>query len=173
MNVKQGWASRRNRMLVGALAWMLVHSAWAAETLTKATDLTQDGAWVRQQQGVLVLMFSRQDCRYCEVVRRDYLIPLQHDARYREQVRIRQIDQDSAEPLRDFAGQMTRHDDYARLRRVRMVPVVLFVDEQGKSLTSPLVGLRLPDFYQSYLEDALNTALKARSATNPPAASVR
>lgn len=161
---------------IGLVVSLGANPAGAATALTKATDLAEEGDWVRQQRSVLVLMFSRQDCRYCEIVRRDYLLPLQQDARYRDRVRIRQIDQDSSAFLKDFAGQPTQHDAFARMKRVRMVPVVMFVNDQGQSLSSPLIGLPLPDFYQSYLEDGLNNALnalKAQRETSPPAGSGR
>jgi hypothetical protein len=41
------------------------------------------------------------------------------------------------------------------------VPVVAFYGPDGRQLADPIVGARLPDFYQSYLEEAVEEAAKA------------
>jgi hypothetical protein len=38
------------------------------------------------------------------------------------------------------------------------VPVVAFYGPTGQRLADPIVGARLPDFYQSYLEEAIEHA---------------
>ena len=50
--------------------------------------------------------------------------------------------------------------------KIKLVPVVAFYGPNGQRLADPIVGARLPDFYQSYLETAVEqsiTALKAKS----------
>ena len=112
----------------------------------------------------MIVIFSRPDCKYCEAVKRDYLKPLISDPRYRGVV-IRQVDQDSAAPLIDFRGELTTHARFASAEKVKLVPVVAFYGPDGKRLVEPIVGARLADFYQTYLEDSIEkstAALKAR-----------
>ena len=40
------------------------------------------------------------------------------------------------------------------------MPVVAFYGPDGKQLAEPIVGVRLPDFYQSYLDDGVEAASK-------------
>ena len=55
---------------------------------------------------------------------------------------------------------------FATGEKIKLVPVVAFYGPNGQRLADPIVGARLPDFYQSYLETAVEqsiTALKAKS----------
>ncbi|MPN42759.1 hypothetical protein SDC9_190316 [bioreactor metagenome] len=46
------------------------------------------------------------------------------------------------------------------LEKVKLVPVVAFYGPDGRQLAEPIVGARLPDFYQSYLDDGIDNARK-------------
>ena len=139
----------------------------AASDLPAALDLRAEAARSAQAGHPLLVIFSRADCRYCETVKRDYLKPLAGDPRYAKLV-IRQVNQDSDAPLTDFRGEKTSHARFAGAQKVKLVPVVAFYDPQGRQLAEPIVGARLPDFYQSYLEEAI-----VRSAAALGAAQVR
>jgi thioredoxin-related protein len=127
----------------------------AAEDLPVATDLRAAAAAAATSGAPLVLMFSRNDCKYCIGVRRDYLKPLAASPAWRDRAVLRQINQDSDAPLVDFRGQPTTHARFAASEKVKLVPVVAFYGPGGHRLADPIVGARLPDFYQSYLEEAI------------------
>lgn len=124
-------------------------------TLPAASDLRAASDQAAQSGAPLVLMFSRKDCKYCETVRRQYLIPLAEKSSWRTRVVVRQIDQDSEAPLIDFDGKLTTHASFAKSEKIRLVPVVAFYGPDGKRLADAIVGALLPDFYPSYLADAL------------------
>jgi hypothetical protein len=71
---------------------------------------------------------------------------------------VRQINRDSDAPLVDFRGQATTHARFAAAAKVRRAPVVAFHGPTGQALADPIVGARLPDFYQSYLEEAIEAS---------------
>ena len=71
---------------------------------------------------------------------------------------IREIGQDRDTPLTDFQGQPTTHAAFAAREKIKLVPVVAFYGPNGRKLAEPIVGARLPDFYQSYLDDAIDQA---------------
>lgn len=147
-------------LLAGALAQA------AGNDLPAATDLRAEAAQAAQQGGPLVVLYSRGDCKYCETVKRDYLKPLATQPRYRDRVVVRQINQDGDQALLDFRGDKTTHARFATGEKIKLVPVVAFYGPNGQRLADPIVGARLPDFYQSYLETAVEqsiTALKAKS----------
>jgi thioredoxin-related protein len=149
------------RRLNHALPLLLAIAAGAAgagpNDLPAAVDLRREAARSTQAGHPLVIIFSRADCRYCETVKRDYLKPLAADPRYAQLV-IRQVNQDSNAALGDFRGEKTSHARFAGAQKVKLVPVVAFYDAQGRQLAEPIVGARLPDFYQSYLESAIAKA---------------
>ncbi|WP_303785728.1 thioredoxin fold domain-containing protein [Azovibrio restrictus] len=157
---------KRRRLLAGGLAGLVLGPILACpplasaapprrdEPLLPARDLQAEAREAARSGFPLVLMFSRQDCPYCITVRRDYLAPLNRIPRFRE-VLVRQIDQDKETPLTDFQGRPTTHAAFAAREKVRLVPVVGFYGPEGQQLSEAIIGARLPDFYQSYLEAAL------------------
>lgn len=126
-----------------------------------ASDLRSEVGLASKQGGPLVIIYSRRDCKYCETVKRDYLKPLANNPRYRDRVVIRQINQDSDAILIDFQGNPTTHARFTASEKIKLVPVVAFYGPNGLTWAEPIVGARLPDFYQSYLEDSLDRAIGA------------
>ena len=146
------------RFLALFLAALLAAPAGAVEDLPAAHDLRDEATRAGALGAPLVLMFSRKDCKYCIAVRRDYLKPLAASAQWRNRVVVRQINQDSDAPLIDFRGQKTTHARFAAAEKVKLVPVVAFYGPAGQTLADPIIGARLPDFYQSYLEEAIEAS---------------
>lgn len=130
-------------------------SAGAAHDLPTARDLAAEASAAARRGGPLIVIFSRPDCTYCEIVKRDYLLPLSQNPRYRDRVAVRQVNQDSAQVLHDWRGQRQTHAGFAAAEKVKLVPVVAFYGADGRRLADPIVGTRLPDFYASYLEAAI------------------
>lgn len=139
------------------LAW-LAPPAWSGTELPPASDLRREASQAARAGAPLILIYSRQDCKYCTTVKRDYLLPLAADRRFRDRVVIRQINQDGEQALRDFKGNTTSHARFAHGEKIKLVPVVAFLGPDGRQLAEPIVGARLPDFYMSYLEAAIEQA---------------
>ena len=129
--------------------------------LPPAVDLRNEADQAFRKGGPLIILFSRDDCKYCTTVKRDYLKPLVSDPRHRDRVLVRQINQDSAAALIDFRGEATTHGRFADREKIRLFPVVAFYGPEGKRLAGPIIGARLPDFYQSYLDDAIAQSVAA------------
>ncbi len=69
--------------------------------------------------------------------------------------------------LRDFDGNRITHGEFTRKHEVRKVPTVMVADAQGRLLAEPLIGLITPDFYNFYLERAIDEGrlqLRSRAA---------
>lgn len=144
---------------------LLALSAPAGSTeLPAAVNLRQEAAQASRHGAPLLIIFSRRDCKYCEIVKRDYLLPLTQNPRYRERVVVRQITQDSDAALTDFRGQPLSQAQFASAEKIGFVPVVAFYGPNGQRLAEPIVGARLADFYQGYLEEALETAKQTLAA---------
>jgi thioredoxin-related protein len=127
--------------------------------MTLSADLRNEVEMARKKGGPLVVIYSRRDCKYCETVKRDYLQPLANNPHYRDRIEIRQVNQDGDGALTDFQGNPTNHARLATSEKVKLVPVVAFYGPNGKQLADRIVGTRLPDFYPSYLEEALDRSI--------------
>ena len=145
----------------GAILACLMAPAWSATDLPAAADLQQEAAQAARNGAPLVIIYSRTDCKYCETVKRDYLKPLAADAKYHTKIVIRQVNQDGDQALKDFKGSATKHARFAASEKVKLVPVVAFYGPDGQQLADPIIGARLPDFYLSYLEAAIEQSSKA------------
>ncbi len=148
---------RRLAGLLGALILACAPlAALDASELLPAADLARDARQASQAGGPLIVLYSRDDCKFCKAVKRDFLQPLTDNPRYRDRIVVREVRQDGDnQALVDFKGQTTTHARLAASEKVKLVPVVAFYGPDGRKLADPIIGARLPDFYQSYLEDAI------------------
>lgn len=131
---------------------------------------------------LVVALFSRTDCPWCEALRRDQLVHLARDARAQGlQVVEFEISDDrpfkpraltaagtAAHPVERAAPQLApRTDtnlwganspsDLARHLGVRVVPTVVFLGPRGE-LAPRLVGYTSRDFYGAYLTQRIDEA---------------
>ncbi|MCF8198229.1 MAG: hypothetical protein K9J42_05655 [Sulfuritalea sp.] len=144
---------------VGAMVWLLagvVTTALGMEAnvLEQARDLAADGRLVAAKRMPLLILYSQDDCSWCEKLKREYLGPMSRDPAVK--VLIRELHMDHATPLIDFEGRRTTSADFSRRVKARFAPTVMFHGPDGASLAEPIVGFLLADFYGAYLERAIN-----------------
>ncbi|MCK6390441.1 MAG: hypothetical protein L6Q40_05370 [Azonexus sp.] len=148
--------------LLGALILACAPAAALdASGVPAAVDLRAEATAAARAGGPLIVIYSREDCKFCKLIKRHHLVPLASDPRYGPRVVIREIGQDKDNAaLRDFNGQPTTHADFAARQGIKLVPVVAFYGPGGRALMDPIVGTRLPDFYQSYLEEGIEQSAR-------------
>lgn len=130
----------------------------AESSLPAATDLRADARNAERSGFPLIVLVSLAGCPHCEVVRRSHLLPLlRGDAVPRKPI-IRQIEMNGRNLLRDFVGKEISHAEFAKNHGARIAPVVFFFNAKGESLTGPLIGAMIPDFYGAYFDAALSEA---------------
>ncbi len=98
----------------------------------------------------LVVMVSLDGCVFCRQARQSHLSPLQKAGTV-----IVQVDMRSAQPVLDFAGKLTTHDQLTRAWKVSITPTLLFFGPGGKEVADRMEGAYLPDFYGPYLEERI------------------
>lgn len=160
--------SRRFRLLLLILACSVGVACAQPRVppLQYADDFAALGKTAAANNMPIMLVFTRPGCPFCARAKKDHLEPLSASPGYGAQVVVREIEApNDLIPLRDFDGSMTTHGDFARQHSVTIVPTVIVVDGAGKPLTDAIVGLNVPDFYNLYLEQAIDAArlqLRAR-----------
>lgn len=106
----------------------------------------------------LVLLVSLPGCPFCELVRRNYLLPGQRDGSLQAwQLNI----SDRATPLTGFDGKATTAAAQVAAWKAGFTPTVLFLGPAGQDLAERLVGLASVDFYGAYLDERLAQARRA------------
>lgn len=148
---------RWGRLIV---TWAVFASAVPATAqLLPADNLAQAATEARTRRAPVLIAFMQQSCPYCAVARRDYLAPLQTDPKWRSRVLIREIDVDRSTAMRDFAGAMTTHREYARSLGIQRVPTLIIFDADGQRAAPPITGLLADDFYRLYIEQGIEAGL--------------
>lgn len=122
------------------------------------TSLPQAAYAAKIKGDPLVLLISLTGCVYCELVRRNYLLPAQREGSFQAwQLNVT----DKTTPLIGFDGKPTTAAQQAKAWKASFTPTVLFIGSQGQELAERLAGIAVPDFYGAYLEQRLATARKA------------
>jgi thioredoxin-related protein len=131
----------------------------SAGVLRFAEDLAATGREASERRAPIMIAFTEATCIYCDVAKRDYLVPMQNSAELRDKVIIVEIDVESRANLRDFEGRTVTRKEFSKRYKVQRVPTVVVVDESGQPLAAPIVGLLGDDFYRLYLQQAIEEGL--------------
>jgi thioredoxin-related protein len=108
-------------------------------------DLKAEAADARAagKQAVFV-MYTRDDCPYCERMKRDVLSLEAVQDYYRGQFAVLAIDVKGAVPITDFAGKGTTEKGFAAAQGVKFTPVIVFYDFEGKPVAQHKGEIRDP-----------------------------
>ena len=102
-----------------------------------------------QKKQPLVVMVSLDGCVFCHQARQSHLSPM-----HREGTAIVQVDMRNNQPVLDFAGKLTTHDELTRRWRVSITPTLLFFGPGGKRWPSAWKALTCPTFMALTLKSA-------------------
>lgn len=124
-------------------------------------DLRAVSAEAQRRGQPLVLMVSLPGCPWCELLRRNYLMPLRGEGLAAFEFMIGERNM----RLVDFQGQSTTPSAWSEAMKVRMTPTVLFFNAQGQEIAPRIEGVASADFIGSILEERIEAARKATQAT--------
>ncbi|MEY2993563.1 MAG: hypothetical protein RL357_498 [Pseudomonadota bacterium] len=112
-----------------------------------------------QDKGLpLVVMTTLRGCPYCDLVRENYLYPMNASG----QLVAVQIDiLDAGNEVEFFDGRKLWPREISRVWKNRVAPTVYFFNAQGREVAERLEGVAVPDFFGSYLEARVADGRKA------------
>ncbi|MEY3487974.1 MAG: hypothetical protein RL075_1979 [Pseudomonadota bacterium] len=125
-------------------------------SLPAAQSLPDELARAIKNRQPLIVMASLEGCVFCRQARQSHLSPM-----HKAGTVIVQVDLRSKQPVLDFAGQLTTHDQLTRQWKITITPTLLFFGPGGKEVAERMEGAYLPDFYGPYLEERLATGRKS------------
>ncbi len=173
----------RLKAWVGILAWATALPAFLPgfvaaaadaparmERLAEPVDLQQESRHMALHGMPMVVLYSQADCRYCDQVRA-HLLPMAREQATqpaeRQHALFRQVNLDSNAPLTDFSGRPTTQSAFSKAQAIRFTPTVVVYGPDGRTLGEPILGVRIPDFYSQYVEQAIGQAREALRAQRP------
>ncbi len=146
----------KRRALVAASLASSAVLAQSKETPLAQPDSLRRVAELAWAKGApLVLLSSLPGCPYCEVVRRNYLVPMRAEGTHAWQLNV----MDDKTPMLDFEGQRSTAAKHLTRIKARFTPTVLFVGSSpklmGQELVERLMGFGSADFYGAYLDERI------------------
>lgn len=134
-------------------------SAQAKDSLLRATDFSNTDS--HQNKHVYVVLVSRYDCSYCDLVREDFLLPLERQSNQAYPAQIRELKVDSDKLLVDFDGAQISPKKFAARYNASFTPTLLFLNQDGAQVHQKLVGISNKEFYGYYLDQAIEQSYRA------------
>lgn len=125
-----------------------------------ARDLQADERVSRQQGIPIMLLVTREDCGYCQLLKRVVIRPMIISGEYVDRVLIREVMIDAESTLVDFDGKTVSPFAVANRYNALLTPTVLLVGGDGRVLVDKLIGISNQDMYLWYLDNALADATR-------------
>lgn len=139
--------------------------AAAADDVVPVThDLAREAAVARRDNVPVVLVFAQEHCDYCERLDRDVLNPSYATGAFAGRVHIRRVMIDSFQSVRDFDGTMLDQDALRARFKAYVTPTVMLFDPNGKELAPRITGIENAEFYNAYLDIAIDNARERLNA---------
>jgi len=113
-----------------------------------------------QNQRVLTVLVARQDCPYCDKLKRQVLLPDLKSGQFDNQWLLGEFRIDEGESVIDFTGKRVPAPALAKQWRAELTPTVLFLNRRGEEIAPRITGLKLVDFYDDYLQRSLTQGLE-------------
>ena len=123
--------------------------------LPKADDLSTLAVSVIKQRLPILLMYSAEDCEYCERLEEDLIRPMLRSGELSKRVIFRKVMVDSMGTIKDFKGHEVEPDVFAYGKGVQVTPTLQFVDENGEELVPKIIGYQSVDLFSAYLDQAI------------------
>ena len=141
-------------------AWSASGEPEGAEAvqIPQLTDLSADSGEAAQRHLPILVLFSAEHCGYCEALKRDFLKPAIYSGNYKNRILFREVELVPGKSVRDFDGSEVNVYDLSDRYHVKVTPTLVFIDHNGRQMADKMVGLGTPDFYGSYLDEAIQTA---------------
>ena len=106
----------------------------------------------------VLLLFTAEDCDYCDALRSFYLEPMIRSGKYASSILFRQLYIEDYRYLRDKNGQLMGGDQVALKYDVDVTPTILFLDADGNELAERIVGLSGADYFDKLLNTHISLA---------------
>jgi len=138
----------------------------AANELQTVNDLRELKQQVETSNLPVLLLFSAEDCGYCDAVRDNYLLPMIKTGDYSSKILFRQIHIDEYHYLRNEKGELISAEAVALKYDIEVTPSILFINAQGNELSERIIGINSVDYFDELLSTHISQANRAMAEAN-------
>ena len=112
----------------------------------------------------LLVLYTADDCNYCERLKREVLEPLFGHEQAKPLAVVREVDINTGGKMTDFDGELIRSRLFKKRYQIFATPTLLILDSSGRLLARPLVGYNSKNEYIPQLESLLEESGRAEHA---------
>lgn len=155
-----GWHKWLCLVLLLNVASVAVATEASIPTVKDMRNLKQQA---KQENVPVLLLFSSEDCEFCEAIRQNYLLPMMRSSEYHDAILFRQLYMDEFSLMRNEQGKLVGGDQLALQFAVSVSPTILFVDANGQEVAERIVGLSGADYFDKTLQLHISQATRSMS----------
>ncbi len=133
--------------------------------LKEVSDLKSTSRGDSNVRQPLLLVFTADDCPYCEQLAEEILLPMMRSGEYDQRVEICALNLDGG-LIRDFSGRRIEPWEFAQRYNISVTPTMVLLNSRGELLHKPLVGVRTLDYYEDRIAEAIDRANQRMSSTS-------
>lgn len=122
---------------------------------TSTEDLSAEARQAQLDGNPVMLLFSANNCIYCERLRNELLDPMARSGKLSSTVHLAEINIDQGGKISDFDGEPVRNRIFVNRYNVFATPTVLLVDYRGQALAQPIIGFNDVSNYRPLLDQAI------------------
>lgn len=143
--------------MLGAWAWAspLAFANASPARVPQALDLASDGLLAQENGVPIMLVFTREECDFCELLKSAVVQPMILSGEYEDRAIIREVMIDKGPDLVDFEGRTVSPFSVANDFDALLTPTVVFVGPGGREVGKRLIGINNVDMYLWYLDKSL------------------
>ncbi len=125
------------------------------------TDLAQASRLANAAGQPLVLMVSLPGCPWCELLRRNYFLPMQSEGLVVYEFMINE----RTRTLQDFQEKRSTPSSLSAFLKITTTPTVLFFDAKGNEIASRIEGVASADFIGAVIDERLTISRERLKTT--------
>ncbi len=153
--------SLKNKGLLFFVLFFVWHLVIADTKLLPVDDLRVLKQQAKSRNLPILVLFSAEDCDYCQVLKKNYLLPMIKSGKYDTTIIFRELFIEDYEYIRNEKGDVIAADSLALQYDVEVTPTMLFIDADWHELTARIIGITNADYFGNRLN---NSILQAKAA---------
>lgn len=148
------------------LSGILANTAAAEPRINSDRDMFANQQLASDKQIPVMLMFSAEECPYCEILESEVLRPMLISGDYGHKVLIRRFMIDDGGNIRDFDGKMIDNYEFVSRYNIFVTPTLVFLDANGQELAERIIGVNTLELFAGRVDDAILASLNSLRGTN-------
>lgn len=135
-------------------------NALSVEDLYPATNLYKSALTSNNKNIPILIMFSIDDCPYCQKVKEEILLPIQNIKSYDDKVIIRHINTSNENDIINFQNNQSSTSELKEFYNINFFPTVILLNKNGRKIANSMIGITTAEQYWQELDNNIQDAIE-------------